>query len=157
MVLTSNDTYRQWYLQAMILTNEQCSLQMIRCRLQGRSVTVRGWLGCTIKVHAFRQLPTILEEIQKLPLMVQDEWEFCLGLHLHPGGRPLFNPGCRCRSRNGLALRIHISPVKFRCITRVSTDPTVELKQTKSPNFENMSIYTWIPVTNLYHRDLGYF
>ena len=27
---------------------------------------------------------------------MQDEWQFCLGLHLHPGGRPLFIPGCRC-------------------------------------------------------------
>ena len=29
---------------------------------------------------------------------MQDEWEFCRGLHLHPGGRPLFNPGCRCKN-----------------------------------------------------------
>ena len=36
-------------------------------------------------MHAFKNLPIILEEIQKLALMMQDEWQFCLGLHLQPG------------------------------------------------------------------------
>ena len=34
---------------------------------------------------------------------MQDEWQFCLGLHLHPGGRPLFIHGCKCRSKNDWA------------------------------------------------------
>jgi hypothetical protein len=64
-----------------------------------------------VDVHAFRKLPIILEEIQKLMSMMQDEWQFCLGLHLHPGGRPLFNPGCRCRSRNDWACSCIQCPV----------------------------------------------
>jgi hypothetical protein len=64
-----------------------------------------------VDVHAFRKLPIILEEIQKLMSMMQDEWQFCLGLYLHPGGRPLFNPGCRCRSRNDWACSCIQCPV----------------------------------------------
>ena len=39
---------------------------------------------------------------------MQNEWQFCLGMHLHPGGRLLFNPGCRCKSENEwLALTLY--------------------------------------------------
>ena len=34
---------------------------------------------------------------------MQDEWELCLGLHLHSGWRPLFIPECRCRSKHDWA------------------------------------------------------
>ena len=39
-----------------------------------------------------------LEEI--LLKAMQNEWQFCLGLHLHSGWRPLFIPGCGCRCRS---------------------------------------------------------
>ena len=39
-----------------------------------------------MKVHAFTKLLIILEDIQNLALMVQDEWEYCLDLHLSDRG-----------------------------------------------------------------------
>ena len=41
-----------------------------------------------------------------------------------------------------LSLRIHISPIKFRCIRNVLVDPPIEVKQPKSPDFEMLSIFT---------------
>lgn len=43
-----------------------------------------------VDVHAFIKLSIILEEIQKLAKKtVEDEWQICMGLHLHLGGRSL--------------------------------------------------------------------
>jgi len=40
------------------------------------------------------------------------------------------------------SLGIYTSLIKFRCIIRVSADPTVELMQTTNPIFENMFAFT---------------
>lgn len=44
-----------------------------------------------LKFMTLEKLPITLEEIQEIVLnAMHDEWQFCLGLHLHLGRRPLF-------------------------------------------------------------------
>jgi hypothetical protein len=72
---------------------------------------LRYWLGLRklppLETLGFEKLPVEDEYFAGLlfsrNLRMQDEWQFFLALHLHPGGQPLFVPGCRCRSRKDWA------------------------------------------------------
>ena len=59
-------------------------------------------------------------EIKKLKM--QDEWQFCLGLHPHPGGRPLFISGCKFRNDWACSKHIKVSFCTSRILPRLNLD-----------------------------------
>ena len=71
----------------MLRVHGNTNLQMIWLSLRSNRLSLRS-NQLMLRVHSKNKFT---------------EWQFCMGLHLHPGGRPLFILGCRCRSRNDWA------------------------------------------------------
>ena len=59
------------------------------------------WTGWVWEISGWSSwLPMITDRFRGNSKVMQDyDWQFCLGLNLHPGRRPLFIPSCKCISK----------------------------------------------------------
>ena len=84
-----------------------------------------------LKNNRLRSMTSENQETQmSVKKIMEDEWKFCLGLHLHPGRRPRFILGCRSTNaglaRNCITSRISVS--RFIALLDFGTSACVEFR-----------------------------